>query len=52
MFTATDERDWDAVAAAFADRVALDYPSLSGGEWLPGLSGQCSGLCKGGAAGR
>jgi hypothetical protein len=32
MFTATDERDWDAVAAAFADRVALDYTSLSGGE--------------------
>jgi len=32
MFTATDDRDWDAVAAAFADRVALDYTSLSGGE--------------------
>lgn len=32
MFTATDDRDWDAVAAAFADRVALDYTSLAGGE--------------------
>jgi hypothetical protein len=32
LFTATDERDWDAVAAAFADRAALDCTSLSGGE--------------------
>lgn len=39
MFTATDERRWDAVAAAFGDKVTLDYTSLSGGE--PGvLSGR------------
>jgi hypothetical protein len=29
---AVDRLDWDGVRAAFADRLALDYTSLSGGE--------------------
>lgn len=47
----TDRRDWDGLAAVFADRVDLDYTSLNGGEpatlapdeiaggWRAGLSG-------------
>lgn len=35
MLHAIDTRDWDAVRAAFADEVFVDYTSLNGGEAGP-----------------
>lgn len=38
MLHAIDARDWDAVRAAFADEVFVDYTSLNGGEAGPQAS--------------